>query len=85
VLDNIIVFNDCDLLLGNARAMHGPLYTIEDPAGTGKSYAILAHAIIDLDGDNFNFYTQSGHPRERIVLTVHQQAQVQPGKPRIMQ
>ncbi|CAG8008108.1 unnamed protein product [Penicillium salamii] len=59
VLDNIIVSNDFDLLLANVSAMHGPLYTVEGPAGTGKSHAMLALAMMDLGGDNFKYPVHS--------------------------
>lgn len=59
VLDNIIVSDDFELLLANVSAMHGPLYTVEGPAGTGKSHAMLALAMIDLGGANFKYPVHS--------------------------
>lgn len=59
VLDNIIVSDDFDLLLANVSAMHGPLYTVEGPAGTGKSHAMLALAMMDLGGANFKYPVHS--------------------------
>jgi hypothetical protein len=59
VLDNIMVSNDFDLLLANVSAMHGPLYTVEGPAGTGKSHAMLALAMMDLGGANFKYPVHS--------------------------
>lgn len=59
VRDNIIVSDDFDLLLENVSAMHGPLYTVEGPAGTGKSHALLALAMMDLGGTNFKYPVHS--------------------------
>ncbi|KAJ5399284.1 hypothetical protein N7465_009773 [Penicillium sp. CMV-2018d] len=59
VLDNIIVSDDFDLLLANVSAMHGPLYTVEGPAGTGKSHAMLALAMMDLGGADFKYPAHS--------------------------
>ncbi|KAJ5342749.1 hypothetical protein N7541_011873 [Penicillium brevicompactum] len=59
VRDNIIVSDDFDLLLENVSAMHGPLYTVEGPAGTGKSHALLALALMDLGGANFKYPVHS--------------------------
>jgi hypothetical protein len=59
VLDNIIVSDDFDLLLANVSAMHGPLYTVEGPAGTGKSLAMLALAMMDLGGAEFKYPVHS--------------------------
>ncbi|CAG8939217.1 unnamed protein product [Penicillium salamii] len=59
VLDNIIVSEDFDLLLANVREMHGPLYTVEGPPGTGKSHAMLALAMMDLGGANFKYPVHS--------------------------
>ncbi|KAJ5446555.1 hypothetical protein N7491_002637 [Penicillium cf. griseofulvum] len=39
--------------------MHGPLYTVEGPAGTGKSHAMLALAMMDLGGANFKYPVHS--------------------------
>ncbi|KAJ5926680.1 hypothetical protein N7516_008453 [Penicillium verrucosum] len=44
---------------GDVGAMHGPLYTVEGPAGTGKSHAMLALAMMDLGDADFKYPVHS--------------------------
>ncbi|KAJ5259460.1 hypothetical protein N7478_012441 [Penicillium angulare] len=59
VLEKMLVSDDMTLLLANVSAMHGPLYTVEGPVGTGKTHAMLALAIMDLGGANFKYPVHS--------------------------
>lgn len=51
--------NDFEKLLQNLRTIHGPLFTVEGPAGTGKSYAMLALAMMDIGGNIFKYPVHS--------------------------
>lgn len=65
VQDSIIVSDDVDLLLTNLSAMHGPVYTFEGPAGTGKPHVMLALAMMDLGGADFKYPVHSrDYPKE---------------------